>query len=256
VRRHKAWLYSVQADQLDGIGSAITLTIRDTPATYEDWQRLLASFFRYLRGNPKILRFHWVVEWQRRGTPHVHMAVYGTEDVSQWVMLRWVLLATDYGTDPKAQFATDIYGPLGWLRYLSKHASRGVQHYQRQGKPAGWDKTGRLWGKSHGWPTLLPVHGDFTTHQLHQLRRMVRGYLIAEARSRQDWHAVAYLRRMLKATSQDRSTVRGMSEFVPDSVSLRMIEHAGWHGQLAESQTQESPHFGHPSAVMRNHLRT
>ncbi|WP_443678868.1 hypothetical protein [Nocardioides daeguensis] len=24
-------------------------------------------------------RWHWVVEWQRRGTPHLHLAVYAPE---------------------------------------------------------------------------------------------------------------------------------------------------------------------------------
>lgn len=236
VRRHKRWLYSIEASGLSGYGSAITLTVRETPPTSEEWRDLLETFFRYLRRDPRILRWHWVVEWQRRGTPHLHLAVYGTEDVSARVTAYWLGLTMDYGSSHRGQHSEPIYGHVGWLKYLSKHASRGVKHYQRQGKPPGWSKTGRLWGKGGQWPETEEMHGVLSDRQMHRVRRMVRGYCVADARMRGDWRALAYLRRMLKSGT-DRSHVRGMSEWVPESVFVRMLRHAGWDGELAQPST-------------------
>lgn len=60
---------------LDGDGYGVTLTLRDTPASHEDWAALVARLHRAFR-DAGLLRWHWVVEWQRRGTPHLHLAVY------------------------------------------------------------------------------------------------------------------------------------------------------------------------------------
>ena len=75
VRRHKTWLYSVNVDGLDGDGYGVTLTLRDTPATHTEWSALVARLHRAFR-EAGLSRWHWVVEWQRRGTPHLHLAVY------------------------------------------------------------------------------------------------------------------------------------------------------------------------------------
>jgi len=146
-----------------------------------------------------------------------------------------------------AQFVTPITGPTGWLQYLSKHAARGVAHYQRQGKPMGWTTTGRLWGHGGLWPVSEGIHGQITVEQQHQIRRMVRQYSIASARSEAlryerlgkrrkaaaAWKRVGYLRRIHKDGERGRSTVRGGSEWVPGEVFLRMAEWAGWSGELA-----------------------
>ena len=42
VRRHLAWLWSVDVAGLDGDGYGVTLTLRDTPASHEDWAALVA----------------------------------------------------------------------------------------------------------------------------------------------------------------------------------------------------------------------
>ena len=75
VRRHKTWLYSVDVAGLDGEGYGVTLTLRDTPATHKEWRDLVARLHRAFR-EAGLSRWHWVVEWQRRGTPHLHLAVY------------------------------------------------------------------------------------------------------------------------------------------------------------------------------------
>jgi hypothetical protein len=232
VRRHKRWLYGVEAPELSGHGDAVTLTMRDTPATVQEWQSLLVRLFRGVR-EMGCIRWHWVVEWQRRGTPHLHLAVYGAEVSPGWqVVALWQRLAEEYGPGWGAQFVTPITGPVGWLKYLSKHASRGVAHYQRQGKPAGWTKTGRLWGYGGSWPVCPPVEGMLTGQEFHRVRRMVRSWAVADARARGDWRGVRYLRRMLTCNDRPLSTVRGISEWVPGPMLVEMALCAGWQGEM------------------------
>ncbi len=77
------------------------------------------------------------------------------DTVGGWVVAEWLHLAAEYRAGEIGQDHREITGPLGWLEYLSKHASRGVAHYQRQGKPAGWTGTGRLWGKGGTGPLSI-----------------------------------------------------------------------------------------------------
>lgn len=238
VRRHKRWLYSVESSGLSGVGDAVTLTLRQTPPTVEVWQAMLVRLFQALR-NRGMVRWHWVVEWQRRGTPHLHMAVYAPEGAGlrpgAEVVEVWLRLARDFEAAPVAQFVTPITGPVGWLKYLSKHAARGVKHYQRHGKPEGWTKTGRLWGYGGSWPLVEPTEGLLTSAQFHRVRRMVRQYAIADARGRGDWRAVAYLRRMLKCPERALSPVRGVSEWVPGPAFVAMALCAGWEGEIPDT---------------------
>jgi len=81
VRRHTSWLRSVDTTQLDGIGAAATLTMLECPPTSDDWRRLLKVLQQRLR-RAGLLRWHWVVEWQRRGVPHLHLAIYAPSDWS------------------------------------------------------------------------------------------------------------------------------------------------------------------------------
>lgn len=255
VRRHKRWLYSVETTGLDGIGAAVTLTLRECPADHEEWRGILNRLFDRLRLEG-FTRWHWVVEWQRRGVPHVHMAVYGrppefnsSADVGNVVVAHWLALtAASYRAALAAQHVTPITGAVGWLQYLSKHASRGVAHYQRQGMPEGWTKTGRLWGYGGNWPVGEPIAGVLTDQQMHRVRRMVRRYAIAQARSaalKYDragqrgkasaaWDSVAFLRGMLTCNDRALSTVRGVSDWVPGPVFIQMAVCAGWEGELSE----------------------
>lgn len=249
VRRHKRWLYAVQAPDLNGRGDAITLTMRDAPEDHRRWEQLRKRLMDRLRDGGA-LRWHWVVEWQRRGTPHLHMAVYWPDgsDRGGWdVVGMWRDIASAYGVELQAQHVTAITGPVGWLKYLSKHASRGVAHYQRQGMPAGWEKTGRLWGYGGDWPIAEPVEGALSTDQMWRVRRMVQRYAIAQARSAAlqhavwepkkaaaAWDSVGFLRRMRKCSDRALSSVRGISEWVPGPVFLEMALCAGWSGEVPE----------------------
>ena len=256
VRRHKRWLYSVVAPDLTGYGYALTLTIRETPPDHRAWARLRKIFMEWLRDTGAV-RWHWVVEWQRRGTPHLHMAVYFREPlpyIGYELINGWLDRASEYGARFQSQKVLPIDGPVGWLQYLSKHASRGVAHYQRQGKPAGWEKTGRLWGYGGDWPVEDPIAADVPMPVYWRLRRMVQRYGIAEARTQAlrfagtdekraatYWGQVSWLRRSRKVSEVGASRVRGVSSWVPQPILLEMLACAGWTGELV---TVEEPAAG------------
>lgn len=245
------------------------MTLGYTPATSDEWRLLLQRLFDGLRA-AGFIRWHWVVEWQARGTPHLHMAVYGPEEgLGGWQVVRvWLRLTKDaYGSQIGSQKSKPITDAVGWSKYCAKHAARGVRHYQRWGRPDGWEKTGRLWGYGGDWPTTEPVVGHLSTAEYHQVRRMVRNWAVAEARTRAlghesralryegrgerekarqerekagyAWDSVGYLRRLFKCPDRSLSTVRGLSQWVPGEghgdVFVRMCLWAGWQGELVEA---------------------
>ena len=238
VRRHTKWLYSIDAPRLTGVGIALTLTMRDTPPTADEFQRLREALVQRWR-DAGATRFHWVIEWQRRGTPHIHAAVYFPEGTDPEVtaaklVFGWSAIATHYGVRLAAQHFDEISGPLGWLQYLSKHAARGVKHYQRNGHPEGWEKTGRLWGKGGEWPEDVPMRFDLTTPAYHRYRRLVRSWRVADARAElasartpelaaKARRRVTYSRRMLACNEPRLSAVRGVSDWLPEDVSLSLL---------------------------------
>lgn len=237
VRRHTKWLYSVEADQLTGQGYGVTLTMRDIPESSDDFHAAREAFLLRMRRWGAV-RFHWVVEWTERKRPHLHMAIYFPEDwtthqsvAAGRIISSWIAVAGKWGTGSQGQMVAPITGTMGWLQYLSKHAARGVSHYQRQGKPAGWEKTGRLWGYSrHGWPTADPMVFSVSTPAYWRFRRLVRSWRIADARAaiaaartpsqgRAARRRLVQARRMLSCGSRRLSEVRGVNEWIPEAVA-------------------------------------
>lgn len=240
VRRHTAWLYSIDAPALDANGYAFTLTMRDTPSTSDEWVATRIAWEKRVRRLPGFLRLHWVVEWQRRGTPHLHCAIYFATPVAPEparVVFAWVAVAERFGARFQGQHFDDITGPLGWLQYLSKHAARGVKHYQRQGKPSGWESTGRLWGHSSGWPAEEPMRFDLDMPTYHRFRRLVRSWRIADARASGDPRRIALARRMLSCGSPRLSAVRGVSDWVPEGTAAAFVALLAAEGRSVEQVT-------------------
>lgn len=230
VRRHTAWLKSINAPALaqGHVGWAVTLTMASCPDNHEAFFRLREAWLARMR-KAGAVRVHWVVEWQRRGVPHLHTAVYWPEDHPQaqqggWIAAGlWLVVAEPYGARRPAQWVELIDGPLGWLQYLSKHAARGVKHYQRQGSPAGWEKTGRLWGRTGEWPTDDPESYVVDWPAYWRYRRLVRAWRVADARAEKNLEVrrrrLPLARRMLSCPQPRLSRVRGVSEWVPEDVS-------------------------------------
>jgi hypothetical protein len=252
ARRNTRFLWSVDPAGLDGAGFAFTLTMRDTPDTADEFTRMRDLLFKRWR-RAGLVRAHWVVEWQRRGTPHLHAAVYLPSPVSglteaspqgvppaaararrldgQKLLLDWLDIAERWGAEYQSQDVKVIFSEVGWLEYLAKHASRGAQHYQRQAGqiPEGWQKSGRLWGHLGDWPTVEPVDlDDLTTHDFYVARRVLDRWAIAQARSIADpdlrRRKIAFLKRRRRSGDAKHSRRRGVSEWFPESELLRLVD--------------------------------
>lgn len=235
TRRNTRFLYSVREDLLTGAGVAVTLTLRTCPPTARDWHRIRRAWEkRMVRAG--MVRLHWVTEWQRRGVPHLHAAIWFPDAYDTITPTRaWVDLAGQYGAGLRGQHARPIDGPVGWFQYLSKHAARGVKHYQRSSEniPEGWLKqTGRMWGKSGDWPcreaVRLDLQGTHGDGGFFAYRRLVRSWRLADARSSCDAFRIRSARSMLACNDRSQSSVRGVSEWVPEAVTMAMV------GNLAE----------------------
>ena len=170
----------------------------------------------------------------------------GSASLGAWIVALWGEVAGEYGVAAGAQHHDAIDGVVGWLAYLSKHAARGVSHYQRHGKPAGWEKTGRLWHKCGEWPTDEPERLALTYAQAHRYRRLVRGYLIAQRRAQAQeftrrgdadkaaaaWRSVVYLRRRFIRREEHRSGFGGLSDWISPEVATALALAAGWEGVI------------------------
>lgn len=211
ARRNTAFLRSIDETTLGGCGLALTLTLRDCPETVDEWRLLLQAWIeRQRRGG--MTRLHWVMEFQRRGVPHLHCAIWydperapdvplgiltpksrdelGSEGIAHVkhataALGDWIDLAMKYGAGEKGQDARPLVGAVGWFRYLAKHCGRGRQHYQRQmaALPNAWKTSPRVWGKVGEWVTV-PESGQMMTNaQWFRLRRLVRAQRVAAVRA-------------------------------------------------------------------------
>lgn len=226
TRSNLRFLYSVDEGNLTGHGFAVTLTLKHCPLAHADWHRLRSSWIKRLR-RAGLVRLHWVTEWQRRGVPHLHAAVYLTHDDPAPLMQSWLAVAAEYGATEYGQHITPIWDQLGFAKYVAKHAARGLHHYQRSrlSIPDGWKKTGRMWGKSGDWPTGSELKLAVDQAAWYRWRRLVRRYRIADARAGAfpaRARRISTARRMLQGR-REASAVRGVSEWIPQELSLRLL---------------------------------
>lgn len=225
VRRNTQFLWSVREQDLTGAGVACTLTLKDCPPTAQAWHRLRRSWEkRMFRAGA--IRIHWVTEWQRRGVPHLHVAIWWPDRYDTSTPIdAWLALAAAFGAGRKAQDAKPIDGVVGWFQYVSKHAARGVRHYQRSAEnmPEGWrSKTGRVWGKVGQWSVEEGFRIDLQNHAgdrgYFAYRRLVRSWRMGDARASGDLYRIRSARSMLKSHHAPTSAVRGISEWIPMQV--------------------------------------
>lgn len=236
TRRLRRWFYSVDGDQLTGVGFAFTLTVRDLPPTAAAWTATRERFMVRLR-RAGLLRCQWLTEWQRRGVPHLHGVVYFLEAsgvTADLLTEHWLASAAAWSPKSSAQHVAPLWGLSGWLQYQAKHSVRGVKHYQRAHVPAAWrEGTGRLWGVLGEWPVREEVV-VVSTPAFHRFRRLLRGYLVAEARvsaaraktpakELAELRRAAWLRGLLRDPVRERSAIRAVGEFCPERVSRRLL---------------------------------
>lgn len=225
TRRLRRWFYAVDGQALDGAGWAVTLTVRDLPPKPEDWKEVRERFVARTR-RAGLLRGQWLTEFQRRGVPHLHGVFYfpgEVRTVGEELVAHWLAAAADYGPAARGQTAKRVTGLVGWLQYQAKHSVRGVKHYQRATVPEAWrEGTGRLWGVVGEWPTREEVI-EVSAADYHRFRRLLRGWLVAEARRQGDVHRAAWLRGLLRDPDPKRSRVRAVGEFCPEELANRMV---------------------------------
>lgn len=185
ARRNLKFLWSVSTDLLDGPGWAVTLTVGETPESADEWEHARSLWLERAR-RLGMTRYHWVTEWTAKGRPHMHAALYGIERADKTLLLAWLEIADAHGwpVNAKGQHFERIKGVKGWLQYVAKHAARGVVHYQRDGAPEGWDKTGRLWGIGGDWPVDAPEEVELGSAQYVLFRSLVWDWMLADMEAR------------------------------------------------------------------------
>lgn len=245
TRRNTQFLYSVKESELDGTGFAVTLTLRDCPPDSDIWHKLRRQWEkRMLRAG--MIRMHWVTEWQRRGVPHLHVAIWWPEEMlskhggqrlREKMIGDWVMLASAYRAGYRGQDASRITGAVGWFQYVSKHAARGVKHYQRctENIPEAWQlKTGRMWGKVGEWPVAEKLVFHLEEQQgdggWFAYRRLIRSWRVADARASGSLSRLRQAKSMLRCRHHALSRVRGISEWVPQDVTMSMFANLASRG--------------------------
>ena len=241
ARRNVRFLYGIEERELHGDGFAVTLTVRDCPPSGAKWHAMRRAWIMRMQ-RAGMQRLHWVTEWQRRGVPHLHGAIFfpagvSISDVSEIAISAWLEIASTFGVQRKAQYVLPITGVVGWFQYLSKHAARGVAHYQRNSAniPEGWkSKTGRMWGHVGDWPVRPSVRFSLQDQNgdggYFAYRRLARSWRFADARAKGDRYRICSARSMLRCEDRALSRVRGISEWIPETVSMAMLANLASRG--------------------------
>ena len=97
-----------------------------------------------------------------------------------------------------------------------------MNNYQRNpaSVPVAWaNSTGKVWGKGGDWPIVEPLHIDLTRDERYQCRRICVRYL-AHAGGGKEFD---YWSRYLKVLDKQTSGYIGISGFIPDTESLRIV---------------------------------
>ena len=228
-----AFLQSVDPEGLPPAGIALTLTMGGWPDSSDDFHAARKEFLRRARRLGVPLH-HWVVESTTLGRPHLHLALYGecASAETRWMLVcQWLLICDSRGwpAGAAAQTAEPITSVIGWLQYVSKHGARGVTHYQRSTPPSGWEKTGRLWGKSGNWPCPEPLQYDLTEAEYHRFRRLAIG--LARSRLRAAGLSSTKVRRVgsqLRSPDEYASRVAGIGYWLDrDAADALVTESLG-----------------------------
>lgn len=262
--RHTQRLQAIDAAQLDGVGYGITLTVYDMPATGEEWSQARREILAELREVFGSIRDHWVIEWQRRGVPHLHITGYFAQELAVVTQARiveaWVRIARDHGwyASRRAQYVKAIYDEGGWSKYTAKHSARSAAHYQRVGMPPGWEKTGRMWGFNGDWPSRelkLFLNGRATS----VLRRLLQGWAKAEAVTQHRNGKVEHTRSIRFTAGMlqgEKSRVRGVGVWLGEESALKALNYVSrLDGAVVQEWAEWVPERVKDAAAERDMIR-
>jgi hypothetical protein len=83
-----------------------------------------------------MIRGYWLTEWQRRGVPHMHAAVWFDEGLRErdryalnTIRQHWLVVAEAFGAGPRGQHVALIDDSIGWFQYLLKYVVCGFKYY-------------------------------------------------------------------------------------------------------------------------------
>jgi hypothetical protein len=253
--RNAQFLQGVDTTRLPDPFQAVcyTLTMPFAPPSAAIFSTMISTLRKAMFRRGVILD-HWVIEWTKRGIPHLHGLLVYSPDMLIFVVSEvrdiWLSICKKrrIPANWKGQHCEAVQCLRAWCLYVAKHAGRGARHYQRQRDtlPDGWKKTGRMWGKSLDWP-LSEEKGIVNIFVFHQFRRMVRRYLVAESKTKLSQSRdpkkrkfyksqLVFRRRMLVNNDRGTSTVRGLAEWIDHSVAWMLIDAA-----LKASERRMSP---------------
>lgn len=245
ARRNRAFLQSIDLAAVEGVGFFYTLTVRDLPASAKDWARLIDTWLKWIV-RQGATRYHWVIEFQRRGVPHLHVVAYWPKDalagsVETWApwggIDHWLKLTAHLGSRSDGQQVRMCDRRVELLAYMAKHSARTADHYQRQAHalPHGWQSVGRLWSKGGEWPTRAE---EFEINDVgwFRLRRLVRSWRKAQAMTRlarlhpadhaglvAARRAVVHARSCLRCAGKPHSRVKPLGLWMPERASRQIL---------------------------------
>jgi len=248
-RRNRDFLKSIDPLRLDGFSLSLSLTFgRDEPLTPAKLGDVRKKFFDRLNYIGQS-RLHWLIEFQRDGTPHFHMIVFfpvhfDVVSTITGIERHWLELTAFTGSSHRSQHIVQVHTLTGWLQYLAKHGARGADHYQRS-MPTGWETPGRMWGKSGEWPTSV-IEYECGLSVFYKIRRWIRNWRVADARKvlfkarrGQDAKGEHFaLRRLVsarrlfrvnantQAEAKMKSELRGFDEWCAPEMVMAMVRNA------------------------------
>lgn len=228
IRRNNDFLREVDYSKLPAFGFAFTGTLKSCPPTSQEWHRVLNAFWRCLK-RLGVTHIHWVIEWQRRGVPHLHCSLFFPDfsfELADKIRNHWLRLTEPWGSLPVSQYLTQIHDSLGWAKYTAKHAQRGLYHYQRspENVPVSWaGRTGRMWGKWGDWSMVENLKFDLPDEAFFIYRRLLRNWRLADSRAAGNPKRIKSARNCLKTPNKRLSRVRGVSEWLPSDSSLKLL---------------------------------
>jgi len=248
--RNRNFLYTPTPEQLDGYGFALTFTVKHCDSS-ETWAKWRNAFFDNCGKRWDLTRYHAVTEWQKRGVPHLHCAIWFCGDAEQadakadsairsrpeiyQLLELWMKIASDgepsiCGQDGKEMPQDD---QQHWLQYQAKHGVRGVSNYQRHSDniPKAWKgKTGRVWQKGGSWPVnpWFKVEG-VTQAQKHQIQRIFCRYMASNPshmRLKPDQKKASqrYWKTFMQSNDRKTARFRSPSSFIPIEESAKIIK--------------------------------
>lgn len=258
ARGNARFLQSIDLDALPPKGVVMTLTVRQVPPTPEAWHVLVHRLGKWLARRDGYQCHHWVTEWTKARRPHLHGMVLGTgnpHELALDVVDYWLDRTWEFGTQDRGQHVVPIRTDLRrrWIVYMAKHCARGAQHYQRErdALPPGWEKSGRLWGRSGSWP-VREDRIELDDPEWFRLRRMLRAHAVAEARrevlKNKDApppvrRRLTRTRRLLKCNDAKTARARGAGGFIREELVEAMILQALHLSDAAQAASWGLPAF-------------